>query len=255
MSSTADQFGLSGAFLVTGGTRGIGRAISLQFARAGARVVAVYARNEKAAIELKAIAEQQGVSIDTLRADITTPDGLSKIEAHLTESGVPLAGLVHSAATGTHRDIASLTVRHLDFTFAVNVRAFFELVVRLQARLERGATLLAISSLGATRAVPKYTVIGSSKGALEAMVRHLAVELGPRGIRANLLAPGAVATEIWKAVPDAEVVLAETIRRSPFGRLITPEEVAQSAQFLCSPAAAGISGQTLVVDGASSIVF
>jgi enoyl-[acyl-carrier protein] reductase III len=240
---------LSGVFLVAGGTRGIGRAISIQFARAGARVVANYLRNETTAGELKALAEAEQLHLDLCRADLATPEGLHQTVAAVERAGGPLGGLVYCAAIGAHRPVAELTARHFDWTMALNVRSFFELVKLLLPKLGHGAAIVALSSAGATRAVPDYALVGASKGALESLSRHLAVELAPRGIRTNILAPGAVATDAWKAIPGGEARLAEAARRSPLGRLVTPEEVAQVALFLCSPASAGVNGHTLVVDG------
>jgi enoyl-[acyl-carrier protein] reductase III len=254
LSLANNPFELAGTFVVTGGTRGIGRAVSERFARSGARIIANYVRNEKAAQELRTGAEQEGLPITICRADLTTAQGLSHIETQVRESGTPLAGIVHCAATGTHRPLESLTGRHFDWTFALNVRALFELVTRLLDRFDRPGCILAISSLGATHALPQYTAIGASKGALEALIRHLAVELASRGIRANALTPGAVATEAWRAIPEGEARLAEAAQRSPGGRLVTAEELALCAQFLCSPAAAGVNGQSLVVDGGTTIV-
>ena len=254
VSEANGPFELHGTFLVTGGTRGIGRAITERFARSGARVIANYVRDEKAAQDLQSSAAQGGLPITLCRADLTTSDGLAKVETHVGHTGTALAGIVHCAATGTHRNVESLTGRHLDWTFALNVRSLFELVTRLLDRFERPGCILAISSLGATRALPQYTAIGASKGALEALVRHLAVELAPRGIRANALTPGAVATGAWQSIPDAEARLAEAAQHSPSGRLVTTEELALCAQFLCSSAAAGVNGQSLIVDGGKTIV-
>src|SRR5271155_4203620 len=128
MRQASSPFELQGTFLVTGGTRGIGRAISNQFSRAGARVIANFLRDEKAALALKSVAEHEELPIEVLRADIATPEGLKQIEARVKETGLPLRGLVHCAATGTHRTIDTLTGRHLDWTFALNVRALFDLV-------------------------------------------------------------------------------------------------------------------------------
>jgi enoyl-[acyl-carrier protein] reductase III len=97
-------------------------------------------------------------------------------------------------------------------------------------------------------------LIGSSKAALEALARHLALELAPRGIRVNVLTAGAVLTEAWKSIPDSEARLAETVHRTPAGRLVTAEEIACGAQFLCSAASAGIIGHTLVIDGGAGIL-
>lgn len=254
VSLANSPFELHGTFVVTGGTRGIGRAISERFARSGAQVIANYLRNEKAAQEMQTRAAQEGLPITLCRADLTLADGLTKVATQVEQTGAAVAGIVHCAATGTHRGVESLTGRHLDWTFALNARALFELVTRLIERFDKQASILAISSLGATRALPQYAAIGASKGALEALVRHLAVELAPRGIRANALTPGAVATEAWQSIPDSEARLTEAARRSPSGRLVTVEELAWCAQFLCSPAAAGVTGQSLIVDGGATLV-
>jgi enoyl-[acyl-carrier protein] reductase III len=241
-------------FLITGGTRGIGRAISLRFARAGATVIANYLRDEKAAENLKAIAAEEGLAIGLCRADLTNERGLELLDRSLQEQAVHLSGLVHCAATGIHRPMEELTERHFDWTFSLNVRAFFKLTKLLITRFSNGSSIVAISSWGALRALPCYSLVGSSKGALEALARHLAVELAPRGIRVNILTAGAVLTDAWKAMPNGEARIAETIRRTPAGRLATAEEIACGAQFLCSNAASGVTGHTLVVDGGAGIM-
>jgi len=244
----------SKAFFVTGGTRGIGQAISLRFARAGARVIANYLRNEESAKKLKAIAAEENLPVTLCRADLSGDKGLEQVQKAVQDSGTQLSGLVHCAATGIHRPINELTDRHFDWTFSLNVRAFFRLVNLLMDRFSKGSSIVAVSSWGATRALPSYSLVGSSKGALEALARHMAVELAPRGIRVNVLTAGAVLTDAWKAIPNSEERIAETIRRTPAGRLVTADEVAYGAQFLCSDAAAGIIGQTLVIDGGAGIM-
>ncbi len=240
--------------LVTGGTRGIGRAISLQLARAGAQITAVYVRNDKAAEALKAQATAEGLNVDILRADLTLSKGLDAVIACVAARQDAVPSIVHCAATGVHRPLTELTTRHWDWTQAVNVRAFFELVKGLMPYLAAGSGVVAVSSAGAVRVVPGYAAIGGSKGALESLSRHLAAELAPRGIRVNILSPGSVLTEAWDAFPDKDIRLVQAVERTPLGRLVTPEEVAQIAQFLLSPAASGIIGQTIVVDGGARIV-
>src|SRR5215472_9986102 len=244
-----DLYALSGRILITGGTRGIGRAISLQFARAGASVIANYLRNQKAADELKGIADREALSIQLCRADLTNPQGLDQIQRCIEDAPGSITGLVHCAATGVHRTISELNVRHFDWTFSLNVRAFFELMQVLMNRFSERSSVVVISSIGARRALPYYSLVGASKGALEALARHLAVELIPRGIRVNIIAPGMVKTEVWNALPEAENRIGTAINHTPIQRLVTPEEVALAAHFLCSPASMGIVGQTLVVDG------
>jgi enoyl-[acyl-carrier protein] reductase III len=255
MSTNGDElFSLRNkTILVTGGTRGIGLAISLRFARSGATVIANYLRDEKAAQHLKAIAAEEGLTVTLCRADLTSEKGLEQLERLLQEGNSQLAGLVHCAATGIHRPLEELTERHFDWTFNLNVRVFFKLVKLLLPRLSKGSSIVAMSSWGALRALPSYSLVGASKGGLEALARHFAAELAPRGIRVNILTAGAVLTDAWKAMPNSEARLAETIRRTPAGRLATAEEVAYGAQFLCSEAAAGMIGHTLVIDGGTGI--
>lgn len=251
---TNTLFSLQGKnVLVTGGTRGIGRAVSLQFARAGATVVSNYVRGQKAADSLMAEAEQEQLRLTLCRADVTIEKGLETIEQCVVGLNGGLHGLVHCAATGIHKPFSELTLRHYDWTFALNVRAFFDLVKRLLSRFSAEASIVAVSSQGALRVVRAYSIVGASKGALEALARHLAAELAPRGIRVNIIAPGAVATEAWASMPDAQARLTELARRSPLGRLVTTEEVAQATHFLCSDAARSIVGQTLTVDGGAGL--
>jgi NAD(P)-dependent dehydrogenase (short-subunit alcohol dehydrogenase family) len=253
-ASGNDLFSLRNkTILITGGTRGIGHAISLRFARAGATVIANYLRDEKAAGSLKATAGEEGLAITLCRADLTSEKGLEQLDRALGECGPSLSGLVHCAATGVHRSLEELSDRHFDWTFNLNVRAFFKLIKLLLARFSEGSSIVALSSWGALRALPCYSLVGSSKGALEALARHLALELAPRGIRVNILTAGAVLTDAWQAMPNSEARIAETIRRTPAGRLATAEEIAYGAQFLCSDAAAGIIGQTLVLDNGAGI--
>ena len=239
--------------LVTGGTRGIGRAISMQFARSGARVLANYVRDQKAAEQLEEQANAEGIEVKTVRADLSSVKGMDSLLATVETDFASLSCLVHCAATGVHRPFDELTLRHFDWTLSLNVRAFFELVHRLLPKFEAASSILGVSSEGAVKAVPQYALVGTSKAALESLLRHLAAELAPRGIRVNILAPGTVLTDAWKVLPDSEMRLTEAAKRSALKRLCTLEEVACAAQFLCSAAAGGIVGHTLVVDGGAAI--
>ncbi len=250
-----NMFSLEGkSFLVAGGTRGIGRAISLQFARAGARVVANHVRDDRAAQTLKEEADRNGLVLSTCRADLTSPKGLAHLGESIDAGLGSLTGMVFCAATGVHKPFEELNARHFDWTFSLNVRAFFELVRMLLPKFRPPASIVALSSQGARQVVPCYSLIGASKAALESMARHLAVELAPKGIRVNILSPGAVRTDAWAAMPDGAARLSGAEKRTPRGRLTTSEETARAAQFLCSDAAEGIVGQTLIVDGGMSLI-
>jgi NAD(P)-dependent dehydrogenase (short-subunit alcohol dehydrogenase family) len=251
-----DLFSLKGKrVLVTGGTRGIGRAISVRFARAGADIIANYVRDRDSAESLCALGAAEGLALEAFRADLSSPTGTDKLIEHVKTRWESLSILVHCAATGVHKPVEQLTLRHFDWTFGLNTRAFFDLVIRLIPFFDkRGASVLALSSDGAVRAVPQYALVGASKAALESLVRHMAAELAGHTIRVNALSSGPVPTDAWKSIPEAEQRLSEARRRSPSQRLNTLEEVAWAAQFICSDAASGVVGQTLVVDAGLRIL-
>ncbi len=239
--------------LVVGGTRGIGRAIALQLAAAGASVLATYVRDDDAAARLTAEAGERGLALEAIRADAASDKGKETLIETLGRRVGPLSVLVFAAAKGVHQSFEQLSARHFDFTYALNVKAFLGLVQACVPNMGAGASIIALSSEGAVHAMTHYGLVGSSKAALESLCRHLAVELGPRGIRVNVLSPGTVATDAWRVLPDADRRLSEAASRTPRGRLVTAEEVASAAQFLASDASAGLSGHTLVVDGGARI--
>jgi enoyl-[acyl-carrier protein] reductase III len=250
-----NTFSLKGKrFLITGGTRGIGRAISLGFARAGASVVANYARDVRSAEQLIQYAGVEGFSLELCRADLTSPKGLQQLEAFIEKDGMRFDGLVHCAATGVHKPIDELNARHFEWTFALNTLAFLNVFKLMLSHFASESSVVVLSSRGAAAAVPHYAAVGSSKAAVESLARSMAAEYASRGIRVNILRPGAILTDAWRMLPDAENRLAVERQKTPLMRLVTAEEVALAAQFLCSHASAGIIGHTLVIDGGRSIV-
>jgi enoyl-[acyl-carrier protein] reductase III len=251
-----DPFSLIGQrVLVAGGTRGLGRAISLRLARAGAQVLANHVRNEEQANSLAAQGDMEKLDITICRSDLTGRGGLQHLADTLDGLGWSghLNGLVYCAATGVHKDLGDLSVRHFDWTFALNVRAFFEVATLLRNRFASGASVVAVSSLGAQRTAPAYSLVGASKGALESLARHMASEWGSQGVRVNIVCPGTVETDAWKAMPRAAERLSAARGKTALQRLVVPEEVAACVQFLCSGAASGVTGSRLIVDAGESL--
>ena len=240
--------------VVTGGSRGIGRAISLALAAAGMRVLAPYARNHRAATELEEEARGQGLEIAGLRGDLSKEETFRRTLDAIRERAETIDVLVHAAATGVHRPAEEITPKHLRFTLETNVVAAHALIRELLPMIPAGGRIVGLTSAGGVRALPTYAAVGASKGALEALFRHYAVELAPRGIAVNLVCPGTVRTEALNAMPDTEERIAEAERRTPTGRLTTCEEVARVVVFLCGEAAAQIVGQTIVVDGGKTVL-
>jgi enoyl-[acyl-carrier protein] reductase III len=235
--------------LVTGGSRGIGRAIALRFARDGAQRVAIgYLRNDRAAEATAAEIEAAGAEPVLVRGNVTSARVLEQVAAL-----GPLEALVHNAATGVIRPALETEDKHWDWTLNANARALLQLTRATAPNLGAGSSVIAISSLGAQRVLENYVLIGTSKAALEALVRYLAVELAPRGVRVNAVSGGVVDTGALEHFPNRERMLAAGAA-NPVGRLVEPDDIAGAVAFLCSPDAEMIRGQTLIVDGGFSLL-
>ncbi len=240
--------------LVTGAGRGIGRAIALRLAGAGAHVVVNYYVNREAAEKTAAEIESRGVRAHIVQADMKDP---AQIRALFDEVKAIFGGLdilVSNAASGVFRDAGALTAKHWDWMMHTHPRAFM-LCAQAALPLMRGrrGRIVAVSSIGSQRTIPNYAGMGAAKAALECLARYLAVEYAPHGVAVNAVSGGAVTTTSWTEMPEAEVALADIARRTPAGRVATPEDIAAAVLFLCGPDADMIRGQVLVVDGGYSL--
>jgi len=229
---------------VTGGSRGIGRAIALRFARDGADRVSIgYLRNDEAAESTADELRAAGANVTLIRGNVTSERVLEEVAAL-----GPLDVLVHNAATGVVRPALETDDKHWDWTVNANARALLALTRTVAPKMPPGASIVAISSLGSQRVLEGYVLIGVSKAALEALVRYLAVELAPRGIRVNSVSAGVVETGALEHFPNRDEMLAAG-SANPAGRLVAPEDVAGAVAFLCGPDAEMVRGHTLIVDG------
>ena len=243
--------GFEGAsVLVTGGSRGIGREIARRFAELGASQVAIgYLRNDRAAEEAAMEIESLGAKPVLVRGNIAG----AKVAEQVAALG-PLDILVHNAATGVARPALETEDKHFDWTMAANARALIALARAAAPAMPAGSSIVALSSLGSARVLDNYVLVGASKAALESIVRYLAVELAPRGIRVNAVSGGVVETDALDAFPNREEMLSSSLSRTPAGRLAVPADIAGAVCFLCSPDAEMIRGQTIVVDGGYSLL-
>jgi enoyl-[acyl-carrier protein] reductase III len=234
--------------LVTGGSRGIGRAIALRFARDGAERIAIgYLRNDSAAEETAEELRALGAEPTLVRGNVTSPRVLDEVAAL-----GPLDVLVHAAATGVIRPALETDDKHWDWTMSANARALLSLTRAAAPSMPAGSSIVAISSLGAHRVLDNSVLVGTSKAALESLVRYLGVELAPR-VRVNAVSGGVVETGALEHFPNREEML-RAGAANPVGRLVTPDDIAGAVAFLCSKDADMIRGQTIVVDGGFSLL-
>lgn len=239
--------------LITGGSRGIGRAIALRLAEHGADVVINYVRHRRDAEEAVAAIEGRGVRCMAVKANVAREEDVTRIFDEIRTVYDHLDILVSNAASGVLKPVMELTTRHWNWAMDINARALLTLTQNAVPMMTKGGRIMAVSSLGAARGVENYTVVGASKAALESLVRHLAVEFGPLGINVNTISAGVVDTDALKKFPNRNEIIDVSLQRTPMGRLTTPEDVADLALFLCSDLSTMIQGQVIVVDGGYAI--
>src|SRR5262245_3738609 len=237
--------------LVTGGSRGIGRAIVLRLARDGTDVAFVYRRDEDAAKSVEAEVRALGRRALPLRADLTAP---AEVAAALDRLGdEPVDVFVANAAATAFKPLLEVKPHHLEKTVAITIGSFLQIVQRIAPRMPSAGRIVTISGMDTHRYVAGHGVLAAAKAALEALTRYLAVELGPRGITVNCVNPGYVDTDsVALYLRDAEgrkAFLDEIAEATPLRALGAPDAVSSLVAFLCSPEASWMQGQVLYLDG------
>ncbi len=246
--------------LVTGGGRGIGRAIALRLAREGADVAVNFFRHRESADETAAEIRALGRRAAVFKANMGEEADIDRLFAEVgaTFGGIDL--LVNNAASGYARPIMEQRVKGWDWTMNINARAALFAGQRAAPIMQGrgGGAIVNISSIGAMKVMPEYVLIGASKAALETITRYMAVEFAPMGINVNAVSAGFVATDALKVFSVAAPILQDpeafAKARIPAGRMVTPEDVAAAVAFLCTPDAAMVRGQTLIVDGGFTLI-
>ncbi|MGG5252166.1 enoyl-[acyl-carrier-protein] reductase FabL [Neobacillus sp. SM06] len=242
--------------LITGSSRGIGKATALRLAQEGYHIVINYARSKSAALETAAEIEALGRKVLVVKANVGDVKKIKEMFVQIEEQFGRLDVFVNNAASGVQRPVMELEENHWDWTLNINSKALLFCAQEAAKLMEKngGGKIVSISSLGAIRYLKNYTVVGVSKAALEALTRYLAVELASKGIIVNAVSGGAVDTEALKHFPNREELLQEAKEKTPAGRMVEIEDIVNCVMFLLSDQSNMIRGQTIIVDGGISLL-
>ena len=243
--------------LVTGGSRGIGRACALRLAEAGADVIVNYVTSNSAAMEVASEIDRMGRRAFVVKADVSEEEDVASMMNFVKDTVGSLNIVVSNAATGGFRPLLASSPRHFQNAMNTNALALVLLVQHALPLLQEGSgqgKVIAISSHGSEMALPWYGLIGGSKAALESLVRHLTLEVGDRGVNVNVVKAGLVETDSTRSIPNAEALFARRRDKTMTGdRMLLSNDVANAVVFLASSLSDMVQGETLTVDGGAAV--
>ena len=240
--------------LVTGSSRGIGKATAIRLAKEGYDLVINYARSKTKALETAAEIEALGRKALVVKANVGDVEKINYLFAEIKKEFGRLDVFVNNAASGVQRPLMELEESHWDWTMNINSKALLFCAQEAAKLMDQGGKIVSISSLGSIRYLENYTVVGVSKAALEALTRYLAVELAGKNIIVNAVSGGVVDTEALKHFPNREELLAEAEQKTPAGRMVEIDDMVNTIMFLLSDGSSMIRGQTIIVDGGVSLL-
>jgi len=240
--------------LITGSSRGIGKATALRLAEAGYDIVINYARSRKAAEQAAEEIKALGRKVLLVKANVGDVEKIKGMFQEIKNEFGRLDVFVNNAASGVLRPIMELEESHWNWTMNINSKALLFCAQEAAKLMDNGGKIVSISSLGAIRYLENYTTVGVSKAAVEALTRYLAVELAPRNIVVNAVSGGAVDTEALTHFPNREELLQAAAEKTPAGRMVEMEDLVNAVMFLVSDQSSMIRGQTIIVDGGISLL-
>jgi len=236
--------------LVTGATRGFGRAIAFRLAQEGAAIAVNYRRSKSDALQLVDEIKSAGGTAFAVRADVGDDEALDRMFAEIAAEFGSLDILIANAAFGVPGPILNATQKYWDLTLSASAKSLLSLAQKALPLMTGDVKrIVSLTSSGGQRVLPEYGLVGVAKAALEAITRALAVELAPQGIVVNGVLAGVADTKSFRALSKAEDFLVQTVARTPMQRLVEPHDIADVVAFLCSDQAKMICGQFVTVDG------
>lgn len=242
--------------VVAGGTKGMGLEIAKAFAVPKAKLVLNFHADEVSAVAAERAIRDAGADCTLVRADVGTVEGCAAIADAARTMGGPVDQFIHSAVDPLSCVLSEVEPKRFGRAVAVGGLSLLYLVQALLPLMKKGSSIFFLTGRGAREVIPKYAALGVSKALAEALVRYLAPELAPKGIRINCIAPSAVLTDAFAKVigEGAEELIAEHVRTNPSGRAIEPRDYTSLIKFLASPDAEYVTGQVFRVNGGSSII-
>lgn len=242
--------------LVTGSSRGIGKVIAMRLAEQGYDIVINYARSKSRALETAEQLEKLGSNVLVVKANVGKIEKVKEMFQQINERFGRLDVFVNNAASGVLRPLMELEETHWNWTLDINSKALLfcaQEAAKLMAK-NGGGKIVSMSSIGSIRVLENYTAVGVSKAALEALTRYLAVELASKNIVVNAVSGGVVDTDALIHFPNRAELLKDSAERTPAGRIVEADDLANAVMFLLSDQADMIRGQTIIVDGGISLL-
>ena len=241
--------------IITGGTRGLGKELCLEFAKNGCNVIFTYSRSQTESKKVKLEIEKLGVTAKFFKLNLLSPDNIDQFCEIIKKENINFDFLINNAASGVMKNSIETTEKHWDWTMQVNVKGPWLLSKNLSKNINKKGKIINISSPGSTKVLNNYFSIGVSKAALESLTRYMAYDLAKDDISVNSISASLLETDAIKHFPNQEEIKSILSRKNPKQKKLIPNDVAKFAVSLCSEAGDMVIGQNILIDGGDTLLL
>ena len=241
--------------IITGGTRGLGKELCLEFAKNGCNVIFTYSRSQTESKKVKLEIEKLGVTAKFFKLNLLSPDNINQFCEIIKKENINFDFLINNAASGVMKNSIETTEKHWDWTMQVNVKGPWLLSKNLSKNINKKGKIINISSPGSTKVLNNYFSIGVSKAALESLTRYMAFDLAKDDISVNSISASLLETDAIKHFPNQEEIKSILSRKNPKQKKLIPNDVAKFAVSLCSEAGDMVIGQNILIDGGDTLLL